>query len=118
MATGTINLPVSSKVLSPTLVATSNFEIVQSSIREIDNHAIVGCLILKCTANWNSNDYIFTLGTPLPSYTFLMAGVRSSQWNGAVTRSTVFYYNTDGRINSNTNYSAGEYITIEFNVGL
>lgn len=118
MATGTINLPASSKVLSPTLLATSNFEIVQSSIREIDNHAIVGCLILKCTANWNSNDYIFTLGTPLSSYTFLMAGVRSTQWSGAVTRNTVLYYNSDGRINSNTSYSAGEYITIEFNVGL
>jgi len=118
MATGTINLSVSSKALSVTLSATSNFEIIQSNAREIDNHAIVGAVILKCKANWNSNDAIFSLGTTIPAYTFLLASVRAGQWDAAVTRMTMFYFNANGNINSNTNYSAGEYITVEFNVGL
>lgn len=121
MATSAINLPVSSKGLPVTLLEPSYFEIVQSSVREIGKHAIVGCLFLKCIKDWNSNDCIFTLGTTgvtIPAYVFLLAGVSASEWNGAVIRTTRFYYNTDGRINSNTSYSAGEYITVEFNVGL
>lgn len=118
MATGTINLSVSSKILSVTLSATNNFEVVQSNVREIDNHAIVGAVILKCKANWNSNATIFSLGTTIPSYTFLLSSVRTGQWDAAVTRMTMFYFNANGNINSNTSYSAGEYITVEFNVGL
>lgn len=118
MATGTINLSVSSKMLSVTLSTTSNFEIIQSNVREIDNHAIVGSVILKCKANWNSNDTIFSLGTTIPAYTFLLASVRAGQWDAAVTRMTMFYFNANGNINSNTSYSVGEYITVEFNVGL
>lgn len=118
MATATINIPVSSKVLPITLVATNNFEIVQSNVREIDDHAIVGAVIFRCKANWNSNDTIFSLGTTIPAYTFLLASVRAGQWDAAVTRMTMFYFNANGNINSNTSYSADEYITVEFNVGL
>lgn len=118
MATSAINPPVSSKVLPVTLLEPSYFEIAQSNVREIDNHAIVGAVILKCKANWNSNAAIFSLGTTIPAYTFLLASVRAGQWDAAVTRMTMFYFNANGNINSNTSYSAGEYITVEFNVGL
>ena len=118
MAVDIIKQPVSSDNLPVSLLATNNFELVNTSVRKVDDHILVGSVILKCISNWNSNDYIFTLNLRIPTYTFLMATVSASQWNYAVTRVTRWYYNTGGRINSNTSYTAGEYITIAFNVGL
>lgn len=116
MASGTINRPAYSRVIIPTLVDATNWEIVQSNIREASG-SVVGSIILKCKNSVSMAGDIVSTGLTLPAYAFLVGMVSASQWDYVPTRFVRVYFKTSGIVSIGTSFTAGEYLTIGFNVG-
>ena len=117
MASGTINRPAYSRVITPTLVDSTNWELTQSSIREASG-AVVGSIILKCKNTVSSAGDIVSTGLTLPAYIFLIGMVSASQWDYVPTRFVRVYFKGDGNLVINASFTAGEYLTIGINAGI
>ena len=116
MATGTINRPAYSRVINPTLLDATNWEIIQSNIREASG-AVVGSIILKCKNSVSNAGEIVSTGLSLTAYAFLVGMVTANQWDNVPTRFVRVYFKTSGIVSIGTSFTAGEYLTIGFNVG-
>lgn len=117
MASGTINRPVFSRVVSINLEQPTYWEIVQANVREASG-ALVGSIILKCITDTQSNSGIVKLDVTPTAYAFIPAMVTNSQWDYVTTRVLRAYYTTQGYVTINAPFTSGEYVTISFSVGL
>lgn len=97
-------------VVSPTLIATSNFSLVQSAVYKMGKF-VYGSIILKCTANWTQGE-IININNTLPAYVFALSAVTASQWDYAVTKVVRAYFPASGKITINTSITSGQYVTI------
>lgn len=97
-------------VVTPTLIATSNFSLVQSALYKMGKF-VYGSIILRCTANWTSGE-IINLNNTLPAYVFALSAVTASQWDYAVTKVVRAYFPMSGKITINTSITSGQYVTI------
>lgn len=103
-------LGLNASVVTPTLIATSNFSLVQSAIYKMGKF-VYGSIILRCTANWTQGE-IINLNNTLPAYVFSLCAVTNGQWDYAINKVVRAYFPASGRITINTSISAGQYVTI------
>ena len=116
MASGNAPRPMYSNVLNVTNADPTNWELVQANVRE-NCGVVVRSVILKCLNDMLSNTPFINLGTTFLAYAFTTVMVTSNQWDNVPTRILRAYINANGNVSCNTQFTAGEYITITFALG-
>lgn len=120
MASGTEPRPLVCEIITPTLLDTEHFQLVDSNIALIGN-LLSGTVILKCISNINAigSNILNINKKPYSDYAMILAIIQSSQWSYTPTVINMYFRQSNGNIlTDNITISNGNFLSLYFSLAV